>query len=60
MVRDAPIGVTPSRLFINVRAVMAEIIPAVTSIKYLLRVKNFDTSAAAIREIIKPTPNMAE
>ena len=60
MVLDAPIGVTPSKLFINVSAVKAETMPAVTSIKYLLKGKNFDAKSAIIREMTSPTPKIIE
>ena len=60
MVLDAPIGVTPSKLFINVSAVKAETMPAVTSIKYRLKGKNLDAKSAAIREITSPTPKTIE
>lgn len=60
MVLDAPIGVTPSKLFINVSAVKAETMPAVTSIKYRLKGKNLDAKSAAIREITSPTPKIIE
>ena len=60
MVLDAPISVTPSKLFINVIAVKAEIMPAVTSIRYRLKGKNLDAKSAAIREITSPTPKIIE
>ena len=60
MVLDAPMSVTPSKLFINVSAVKAETLPAVTSIKYRLKGKNLDGKSAAIREITSPTPKIIE
>ena len=60
MVLDAPIGVTPSKLFINVSAVKAETMPAVTSIKYRLKGKNLDAKSAVIMEITSPTPKIIE